>query len=172
MLSPETHARIIADLDHICHTANIPKLMMYKSAKDFCSGKELEWLTRFPVHQRNNQGLVLTGKHNPPPDLKMMSMAAALLRNYVDARVVTVQSIISSIIDNEEPADPTVLLIPNLYVRGQKAPEWKMSLVYDHLLSRFTAGKLTVVYVEDLKSMGQEYGQLFVQHLESNYQLA
>lgn len=174
MLTAEHHDRLIKNLDAICHTANVPKSFLNKSAKEFCIGGELDWLTHFPINQREGRGLVLLGKHTPPPDIKMMAMAAALLRNYIDARVVTVQTLLEAYESHNEVPDPTVLLIPNLYVRqgGKGLPSWKMQMIYDLLLSRFTAGKVTVVYVEDMKALAAEYGSLIVQHLEASYTIS
>lgn len=174
MLTPERHGRLLADIDNIARTANVPKSMLFQSAAKYCDGAELEWLKRFPVHQREGRGLVLTGLHKPPPDLKMMAMAAALVRNYVDARVITVQSLLDQHEATKEMPNPTVLLIPNLYVRqGLKGmPAWKVQLIYDLLLSRFTTQRLSVVYVESLDAMQAEFGHLFVQHLQASYLLS
>lgn len=174
MLSQQYHSRILADIDNICRRANVPKKMLDQSAKEYCSGTELQWLTRFPFYQRKNQGLVLLGKHTPGPDIKMMAMASALLRNYVDARLLTVQGLLQDYENGGVAPDPTVLFVPNLFVRqgGKGLPSWKMQLVYDLLLSRFTSGRISVLYVEDLGAMAAEYGQLFAQHLEANYQMA
>jgi hypothetical protein len=101
----------------------------------------------------------------------MMAMAAALLRNYIDARVITVQTLLEASEHHHEIPDPTVLLIPNLFVRqgGKGIPSWKMSLIYDLLLSRFTAGRVTVAYVEDMNLMAADYGALMAQHLKAGY---
>lgn len=172
MLNNEHHDRLIKDLDNICRVANIPKQMMHKSAGEFLSVEEMKWLVSFPVQQRENRGLVFTGKHTPSPDIKMMAMTAALLRNYVDSRLITVQALLDAHEHRSgELPDPTVLMIPNLFVKqgGKGLPSWKMQIVYDILLSRFAAGRLTVAYVENLGAMGAEYGSLFIQHLETNY---
>jgi hypothetical protein len=171
MLSQEHHGRIIADIDNIARRANIPKSFLNRSAKEFCKGTELEWLKKFPANQRAGNGLVLLGTHEPAPDVKMMAMAAALIRNYVDAKVLTIQTLLDAQQRDLEVPDPTVMFVPNLFVRqgGQGLPAWKMQIVYDVLLSRFTNGRLSAVYVEDMAALGSTYGHLLVQHLESNY---
>lgn len=172
MLSPIYHARLLADADHVCQTAQIPKGMLQRSAKEYVTGPELEWIQNFPVHQRASRGLILVGHHTPPPDIKMMALTAALLRNYVDARIVTVNTLISAHNDKDaEIPDPTVMMIPNLFIRqgGKGLPSWQIQIVYDTLLARFTAGKPTVAYVENMDALGKEYGSLMIQHLTTNY---
>lgn len=172
VLDPKTHARILADKENLARVANIPVSMLFESAKKYCDPAEIDWLTRFPVNRRMNRGLVLTGNHTPPPEIKMMAMTAALVRNYVDARVITAQALLQSIEDGKgEVPDPTVMFVPNLFVRhgGKGLPAWKVQILYDLLLSRFTAGKVSVLYVESMDAMGAEYGHTFTGHFEANY---
>jgi hypothetical protein len=170
VLSKQIHGRIWEDRENICRIANIPVTMLEQSAQGICNATEFEWLKHYPAYKRQGKGLALTGKHTPPPDTKMMHLVAALLRNHIDARVVTLQGVIDAM-DRGDSLDATVLFIPNMFQRqGPKGLHpFKMQMVYDLLLSRHAKGKLTVVYVEDLKAFGSEFGMVFQQHLEANY---
>jgi hypothetical protein len=103
----------------------------------------------------------------------MMAIAAALLRNFIDARVVPLNTLLSSV-DSGKPIDPTVLLIPNLFVRGggKTVPAWKMQQAYDLLLQRSVSGKLSVVYVESMDGLKEGFGMVFGQHLEGHYEVS
>jgi len=171
MLTAERHSRIIADRTSYARAAGIPEWMLEESATKYCDGKTLDWLRRYPVHRRSGRGLCMVGKFTPPPDTQMQAMAAALVRNCFDGRVMTAHMVLDYHERTHDVPDPTVLLVPNLFVRQAKAglPSWKMAVLYDVLLSRFTMGRATVVYVEDMQGLASEYGALMAQHLEANY---
>jgi hypothetical protein len=167
----DAHARLIADAPSICRIAGVPWAMVEKSATEYLPGPELDFLRRYPHHLRAGKGLLLTGKHKPGPDTKLQAMGGAFLRNFIDARVMTVQALLD--IHDEEGSfpDPTVLLIPNLHVvqKGKALTAWMNQLLYDLLVTRRTSGRMTIAYVESLEALGTAFGSLFRQHLEDNY---
>jgi hypothetical protein len=169
VLSEKHHSRIIADKDNLCRIANIPVSWLDRTARSVCADGELDWLVRYPFYKRQGKGLLLTGKHTPPPETKMMAMVAALVRNYIDARLATIHDVIETVGKGTDEA--SVLFIPNLFQRqGPKGIHpYKMQMVYDLLLSRVVNGKVSVLYVEDLAKFGAEFGTVFQQHLEANY---
>lgn len=170
VLDKAYHARIMADAESLCEIANIPRSMLQHSAKEYCAPKEIDWLVNYPVMKDSGRGLVLVGEHHPGPETKMMAMAGALLRNYIDARVVPLNTLLTSI-EKGYPLDPTVMLIPNLFVKygGKTLPSWQMQQVYDLLLQRHVAQRPTVLYVEDLNALEIAYGQVLAQHIRDNY---
>jgi hypothetical protein len=173
ILDKVKHRRLIDNLPHIAETANVPQHMIKCSSKPYLTASELEWLANFRVYQDKGQGLVLTGMQSIAPDTKMMALAAALIRNFVDARVMSLGQVIGLMEDNEMPA-PTVLLIPNLFAQsvGKALPDWKVQHVYDLLLQRVVAQKPTVAYVENFDALANVYGPPFAQHLQQHYKLA
>ena len=77
----------------------------------YCGPVEVDWVKRFWHHLRAGvPGLVLEGVTRP--DTRCQSIAAALVRNYVDARMVPLNSLIDSTMNGNHPPSPTVLLIP------------------------------------------------------------
>lgn len=173
ILDPVKHARMIAEADSICLTANIPKhYFLNVLAADVCGkdSPEVEWVKHYYANRAEARSLLLTGIHKIAPDTKMMAMAGGMLRNNIDARVIPLHSLLDSHKSGEAP-DPTVLLVPNLFVQsgGKGLTSWQSQMVYDLLLSRFTAGKLTVAYVQSLDGLAKEYGILFSQHLKTHY---
>lgn len=173
VLDKDRHARLLMDADALCEVANVPRAMLDKSATEFCAQKEINWIKNY--HQRvvGGRSLLLTGGHNMGPEVKMMAIAAALMRNFIDARVVPLNTLLQAV-DTGKAPDPTVLLIPNLFVRGggKTVPAWKMQQAYDLLLQRMVAGKLSVVYVEDMEALKTNFGSVFKQHLDSHYDLS
>lgn len=156
-------------MEHVCQTANVPRMYVETSMKDVCGPTEQKWFTDYPQHVTNGvAGLLYV--EAPNAETRMMALTGAFLRQFIDAQLHS----LNSIIDREQgthPPDPTVLLIPNLYVRayGKALPAWKIQSVYDLLLSRFTSGKLTVCYVESLAGLADSYGKVFADHLTAHY---
>lgn len=172
ILDRKVHARLIADLQGVAEVAGVPPYMITKSAKDYVSEEELEWIMNFRSYRARGHGLVITGVQSIAPDTKLMAIAGALLRNFIDARVVPIGTLVEALEDGEV-IDPTVLLVPNLFVRsvGKALPDWKVQQLYDLLLSRVVGGRPTVVCVEDLDALSQIYGRLFHQHLLHHYKV-
>jgi len=170
ILDNQMHSRLLDNLDELCAIANVPKAMLSQSATHYLSPVELDWLRNFRTYQSRNIGLSLTAANERSPDVKMMAMAAALMRNFVDARVLPVNTVLQ-IAEDGGSLDCTVLLIPNLLIRalGKALPAWKVQMLYDVLLQRFVSNRLTVVYVESMSALETEYGSVFANFLRENF---
>ena len=82
-----------------------------------------------------------------------MAMAGALVRNFVDARVRTVEQLLDS------PVDATVMLCPNFHLLGDKAmPQWRAQKLYDMLLDRYQRDLPSVVWSESPENI-KDYGR-------------
>lgn len=173
VLDKDKHQRLLMDADAVCATANIPRVMLEKSAREFCGPVEIDWLINYPARVHDGRNLLLTGSMHPGPEVRMMAIAAALLRNFIDARVVPLNTLLQAI-ESNTVIDPTVLLIPNLYAKGagRSMPAWKVQQTYDLLLQRRVSGKLSVVYVDKMKEMELEFGSVFGQHMVDHYDIA
>jgi hypothetical protein len=166
ILDPMVHGPLLADLAHVCETANVLPEFVRCSAKPFLTAAELRWVRYFKKHRKSGCGLVLTGKQAIPPEIKFQAIAGVLIRNYVDARVISVHTLLSLVEDDELPV-PTVLLIPNLYLASQSKalPAWRLHALHDLLIQRRCSAKVTVVYVEELTKMEIAFGPVFAQHV-------
>lgn len=171
ILDPVKHERLIADIDHVQEMANIPRGFITKSMTEFCPADDIEFVKHFPKHKAaGTAGLLMVGTTNA--DTRMMAMCGAFLRNFMDARVIPLNTLLTAQEAGDVPS-PTVLLIPNLYIKsvGKSLPAWKIQVLYDLLLSRYVAGKTTIAYTEDLGGMENAYGQVFADHLKTNYKM-
>ena len=131
--------------------------------------KEIAWVKNYRKVREDFSGVIFEGTKNT--EARMSAICGALIRNFIDARFVSLNNLLSkSDFDHE---DATVLLVPNLYVLthgGKPLTAWQIQHVYDLLLSRMTTGKQTLLYVENLESLGNDYGSVFQEHLSNNYQ--
>lgn len=163
LLDAKEHSRIIADFERVCTTAGIQGHFLYESMTKHCGPVEVDWVKKFWKYRAEGvPGLALIGVSRP--DTRCQSMAAALVRNFVDARVIPLNSLIESTSNGNHPPSPTVLLIPNLYMAamgGKNLTAWRVQAMYDLLLERSTKSKPTVTYIEDLKGLVSVYGEPF-----------
>lgn len=169
ILDKEIHARLIADMAHVCKVANIPEQFVHTSMVGIAAPAEIEWVKGFHAHRASGTGLAMVGVDEV--DTRMMAICGALLRNFIDARIVPVNSLILQTKKGNAP-EPTVLLIPNLFIGdGKGIAQWDVQVLYELLLSRLTANKLTVMYVEDMDALKKAYGTVFASHIKSHYQI-
>lgn len=171
VLDPEKHMRLVQDISRIADMANIPSIYIYTSMITYCSQKEIEWVKAMRRHQDDGiTGAVFVGK-TPGLEDRMMAMAGCLIRNFVDARVYTVQGVIEKLRGNNLP-ECRVLLIPNFFLlkdSGGDIPSWHISSLLGMLYSRFSKGLFTIMYVQDMQRLGEAYGSAFKNHLESHF---
>jgi hypothetical protein len=172
VLDPIRHRTILDDIDHICQTAGISQYFLANSMMDVCGPEEVEWVRHFPKNRAVSAGLVLTDGSNVSN--RMMYMAGALIRNFTDARVFPINTVLRLAKTGELPT-PTVMLIPNLYVKAGGSAKglahWDVQAIYDVLLERQAASKPTVLFIEDMDAVSQAYGNVFRDFLENNYKI-
>jgi len=161
VLDPEGfHKRLLAELPRLCIQAGIHPSYVEEHLDKYCTKSECDWVRSFLTNQKAYlRGLVLEGSK---PDTRCQAIAACLLRNYVDARVISLNNILERYEEHDVP-QPTLLLIPNLYVTvtGKGLPGWRIQAIYDILMQRISMGKPSVLYVEDMTSLKQAYGMPF-----------
>lgn len=161
MLDPVRHERLLMDLDGVCNRAGIAHRFIHESASKTCGEAETSWLKEYRAHP--NPGLKLVG---PSGVDRCMAMAAALLRNYIDARVRTVEEIV------DNPPDCSVLLCPNFYtatsIKGM--PAWRIQKLYDIMVARYKNDQPTIVWVESEQGLSA-YGSAMVDLL-SNFKVS
>lgn len=169
VLHPITHARLLEDIHGVSAKANIPIEALHTSAKTVLKPLEIEWMLSLDMRPSGlrGRGLMLVGGD---AEDKLIAICAALIRNFVDARIVSLNSLLDG---HSTTPNPSVLIVPNLYVKaiGNVLPSWKVQQLYDTLMSRKAAGQLTVGYIEDLSSLKKDYGAVFERHIKNNYEI-
>jgi hypothetical protein len=168
VIDPIRHARLLAGIDEFCETAGIPPSFIHKNVREGLTDHEVAWLRDYPTHQKDGEGLLMTETHDPDPVFKMQLMTAAFLRNFIDARMIPVNTVLEYLDDKMMP-DCAVVLIPNLYqvTHGKAFQSYKIQALYDLFLFRQARGLLSVVYVESMAELRKDYGPLFASHLEN-----
>lgn len=180
LLDPDHHRRLVDNLDDVCGIANVPKDMLDRSMKECgCSEAEVEWVrSGYPALSKSKRkgGLILHGrKFKPDPANRMMAMGAAFLRNYIDARVETLHSLLPKSESDERDMNPTVLLVPDFHCKsstgGMALANWQVKYLYSLLVERFLQRRATVLYVESVKDLVADYGLTFHDFLIGNWEV-
>jgi hypothetical protein len=161
--SEGVHFRLIMNEAEVCLTAGVQSKFLHESMGVYCSEDEIDYVRHFKQKEKEGQpGLVLVGGKNV--DSRCQAIAAAFVRNFIDARVIPMNSLL------ERTGDgllPHVLVVPNLYISqaGKGLPAWKIQGLYDLLLQRSVQGLSSVVYVQNLSGMLEVYGAPFADFL-------
>ena len=172
VIDPEVHRGLLGDLEFYTNIAGIPSSMVLKPMSDFCGEEEQNYVSRYrSLPDADIFGLIYTGQANAiTAHTKMMAMTGAYLRNFIDARLLSVQDVIRMVKGHE--TQPTVLLIPNFFIqegRGGRQAQWEIPELLGLLLDRHAAEKQTVVYVDSVVDMAKEYGPLFAAHFSEYF---
>jgi len=172
ILDEEFHARLIADIDRYAEMAGIPVYMLHEPLAQYCSPEEVKWIK--DILLTRDKGLCVTGiDPGHPVESKMMAMAAALLRNYIDARVVTMTTLLQEHHDGEVES-PTVMLIPNFYVEysgGKPNTNWQVNILQDILMRRMVEGKTTIIYVQSIEGLKKNFGEAIGVFIEAHWKV-
>jgi len=172
LLVKDTHDLLVANVERYARRANIPVSMVFTSMQQYCTEPEIEYMK--DLRRQGNCGLIYSGEGkagNQPVHDRMMSIAGACLRNFINAKVMTVQSVLKALKHDSMP-EITVLLIPNFYHKtnnGGVIPTWEVSNLLGLLYSRQEADLKTFLYVQDLVSLRLDYGNVFESHLKNNF---
>jgi len=165
-LNQRFHDRIIADRERICAVAGIQEKHLLESMIEYCRPAEIDWVRHFKKYRAEGiPGLLITYSRRPGTICE--AIAGALVRNYIDARVIPLNSVFNECLDGGDLSASDVLLVPNLYVAASSTtlPSWKIQVLHDLLLARTLRSRMNVLYVESLDGLTSSYGQAFADYL-------
>jgi hypothetical protein len=173
VLSPVDHSLLVRNLEHYARKANILDSMILNKMSNFsCTPAEIDYVRMIKrLSDQGVFGMVYHGKETLPVTTRMMAIAGACLRNFVDAKVMVLQDLLSHLKEGNPPEE-RVLLIPNFFINradGGKIAEWHIAELLGLLYSRMTKGQQTFLYVSDFESLQKTYGDPMALHLQNNF---
>lgn len=169
VLDKEYHARLLIDLERFTAMAGIPPAFVWTRLSSYCSLEEIAWVQG--MRRGEDYGLCYFGELGVPVEDKMMAIAGACLRNYIDAKVMPVQAVLSMLKEDKSPS-ATVLLIPNFCLgkeEGGAIANWQSSSLLGMLYSRLAQNLKTVIYISSEEALEKNYGDAFLKHVKSHY---
>jgi hypothetical protein len=171
ILKPEKHQRLVDALPHVCEISGVRKEFVARSAKDFCGPAEMAWVNGFRENSdKGISGMYYLTTETKQVEQRMMALAGACLRNYINARVMTLGDVLAEV-DSGYHDDPSALFIPNFCLTSKEyqLSQWDASAVYDLLLHRYTRSLQTVIGIFKLEVVEQIYGLSCKDHIENYY---
>lgn len=171
-LDKQVHARFALEIDKIADAAGIQREYITTPLSETCNDDEVEWVRRYKKHAAEDIfGLCLTGDA-VAMSAHMSAIAGALLRNFIDAKVVTLHTLADP---DQRPdlSDVSTLLVPNFFLTsasGGSLATWKVAEVYDLLLGRVMRKQQTVLYVENITALANEYGVAMMRLINQRYE--
>lgn len=154
VLRPDKHARMVADVDRWAERAGVPAAAILTHLSEYVDEPERAWVMEVVKARLGAlpRGLVYVGRWRDV-DRRMAGIAGAMVRNFIDARVMSAHQVV------EDPPDCRVLLIPNFHPGGKgRMASWKASELADVVLDRARNGKATVLHVDALEDVRADYG--------------
>jgi len=167
------HDRLLADLDRFTQKAGILPRYVVTKLSSYCSPQERNWIRHLNLGENN--GLIFIGnKSQVTIENKMMAMAGAFLRNYINAEFMPLQKLLWLLKDDETP-ECKVLLIPNFCIElsdlssGAVLPAWQIATLLGLLYSRLSKNQHTVLAIDSWEALEEQYGKTFVRFFKAHY---
>ena len=171
IIDEDYHDMLLADLEGLTRQAGIPVDYVWQPLSNYIGEVEYNYVNSLKQDDCK-LGMAYTGKvADPPVNERMMAIAGACLRNYINAKVMTVQDVLQALKDDSMPS-PTVLLIPNFCMgktTGGHLADWEKSSLLGLLYRRQQRSQKTIVYVSSKGDLIETLGQPFAEHLYNNF---
>lgn len=170
VLNYDTHSRMIPNIEFYAKQAGIPEQFIYTASDKILTERDLKYLNSWGhLGEKNLCGAYFT-KASERYIERMQMIVAVVLRNMIDAKVITVQNLVKEL-KNGNPVDSKLVCIPNLCIskhQGGDIATWELSSVVGWLLQRQGLGYQTVVYIEDVKYIEAQYGTIIAELVSTN----
>jgi hypothetical protein len=178
LIDEEYHSQLLLDVAGYTRMAGIPERFVWSSLTEYCTNEaEVRYVIglKQSLNKKDTEiiGMVYLGTpEGASVHDRMMSIAGACLRNYLNAKVMTVQDVISALKSESMPTNVSVLLIPNFFIgkdQGGHIANWEISSLLGMLYKREQEGRHTVLYVSDQEELLAQYGDSFAQHIAKKF---
>ena len=168
-----THEMLLDDIQGVLRQAGIQEKYVWTPIRDYCEEDEVTYVATLNDPDAPAIGMVYIGNINGASvNDRMMAIAGTCLRNYINAKVMTVQDVLLSLKTDSMPSNVSVLLIPNFFIgkkEGGTIANWEISALLGMLYKRQQEGKKTILYVSDENALEAEYGKPFIDHMDGKF---
>ena len=158
------HARLYADVTMYARLAGIRKEWIWEPLEGRVGANERKWVSHFRGHQdRGTSGILWLGA---PPAQKMPAVVGALTRNFIDARLRTIEELVE---DETGAAHAPALFIPDFCLGDTPLTPSVRQALTGILLRRATDGQQTGLYAVSFSSIQNAYGDAVAALLQESY---
>jgi hypothetical protein len=170
VLDREVHARLVSQRVKFAADAGIPAGFIWARPDDVSLTEgEKTWLRRYQYHRSEGYfGLVYLGaQFDPTIEVRMCGIAGALVRNFIRARIMSMEMVYQYMKTGEVPA-ADCLLLPTF--TSANFDDRRASMVSDMLVSRWNEPQsLTVVCAPCFDAIAKIYGTFVRDHIATTY---
>ncbi|MGI4990986.1 hypothetical protein ACRXCV_00010 (plasmid) [Halobacteriovorax sp. GFR7] len=149
--------QILLNLDMVLSNSGVSIDALCGSAKDVCSEQEIKALVHW--HQ-NPKGLIYYGEVSHVYK-RMEAMTAALVRNFIDARIYTVNDMVEQFLEGDLQGQ--VIVVPDFFTKvcENKTHDPFMrhkTNAYSFLIKMRQQGQRAIVYTHDIGLFSERHG--------------
>jgi hypothetical protein len=171
VLDKKRHARLVMQKDKFAADAGIAPHFIWTPIQDVLPTEEEQaWVKRYRFHRRDGySGLLYLGdKFDPTIEVRMHGIAGALLRNFIRARVMSIETVYQHMKVGETP-EAECLLLPT-FAAAMRADDRRASMFCDLLIQRWgDPQSQTVLFAPGLEVVREIYGDLVRDHVAATY---
>lgn len=173
VLDPDIHTeRFLNSLPEFVSTARISLPFALSRMAKYCTPAEVEYVRNLRKHLAEaHAGMVYVGTPDGgvPVLQRMMAIAGACLRNFIDARVLTTKEVLAA--QKAGTLDAQVLCIPYFFTGKKESflSPWEHADLHSVLISRHGTGQVTIVSVSDFDQMELALGESLAYHVKTNF---
>jgi hypothetical protein len=173
VLNPETHGRLVAEIENISRQTHVPKKYIANSLTKWLSPDEVTIVRSMPSWSDTGlRGLVYSGSFSAHD--RLLAICGCMIRNFTDARFLTVHQLIDGVKADDHLRNVSVIAVPDLYVSLQNGKSglspWQVSDLYDILQTRVSSDLVTLGYIDNMQRLKSDYGEAFAA-LMSNFRI-
>lgn len=165
VLDPKTHSRLVADIDNVARRSGLGEryksLIWEKPDPHLLEQMEVSWMKQVLIYAQTGMwgheklGIAYPDKVPHVAD-RMRAMTARLIRNMVDARVLSLSEILSERKANDGIVEGTCIFCPDFMIPEYLTTlsDWDRKEMIGWIKDRAKSGKPTSLYVGvDLNQM-------------------
>lgn len=165
-LDPGYHAALLLRVDSFCRQAGVPAKYLCSPRDPRITEAEDFWLTNY--YKNIDKGLFgIAYVAVPDAFVRMQMIAAALLRNYEDAKVRVAEDIVAA--QRNGGVSATVLCIPDFCISSSPPSAHAVNVLRSVVLARFSAGEHTLIAVDDLGFVKKVYGNMLFDLISNGF---
>ena len=147
------HIALLQNVDRICEVSGVAKKFIPQPMSKACTEKEIDFLRG--LLSSDKDGLLIENSNDPIQ--AGHSIGAALLRNYIDVKVLS----LGELIDFEGVDD--VLICPD-FCTGVAMAEWDRDKVFRIMSTRMVHDLKSILFINSMSSMRKLYGDKRCDH--------
>lgn len=162
------HDPLVRELERVAHEAGVTPADIL-GTHDHLTQFEKDYLIGFRrTDVTGKLGLIYIGSHSPSVLLRSRSITGALLRNFITARLIVREELVSELFDRRRQPNADLVIVPDFSYAD--APAATRRALGSWLMGRIARGRQTVLGVPNKAAISDIFGAeapLYLQHFDT-----